>query len=134
MKIKMKKYIYLINNIIFYSVLLTIIHISHSECDINAPILTPTGCQLKYCSKNEFDSGACIIDNSIVKTQWLNDIIIFDSNKLRYGSFTINSEGDMIYECSTEKDPKGKRVAYWLKKMEVFISKMIKEKKCLLKF
>ena len=112
----MKKYPYLINSIFFISILLIIIHISHSECDINTPILTPSGCQLKYCSNNEFDSGACNIDNSIVKTQWLNDIIIFDSNKLRYGSFTINSEGDLIYECSTEKDPMGIRVIYWLKK------------------
>ena len=111
----MKKYIFLFNIIIFYSFLLINIPISHSECDINTPILTESGCELKYCSKIDFDSKACVIDNSIAKTQWLNDIILFDFDKIRYGSFTLNSEGDMIYEGSTE-EAKGIRVFYWLKK------------------
>jgi hypothetical protein len=65
---------------------------SYCECDKNTPILTRNdGCQLRYCSKDEFDSGDCSIDNQIIKTQWLNDIILFNSEKFRYGSFAINS-------------------------------------------
>ena len=62
---------------------------------------------------SQFDSGECSINNTIIKTQWLNDIILFNSDKLRYGSFTINSNGDLIYECSVE-EAKGIRVFYWL--------------------
>ena len=45
----------------------------------------------------------------------LNNIIVFNSDKLRYGSFAINSNGDMIFECSVE-EAKGTRVFYWLNK------------------
>ena len=89
---------------------------SYCECDKNTPILTRNdGCQLRYCSKDEFDSGDCSIDNQIIKTQWLNDIILFNSEKFRYGSFAINSKQDMIFECSP-KEATGKRLFYWLKK------------------
>ena len=93
--------------------------ISHSECNIDTPILTETGCQLKYCSKAEFDSGDCVIDNSIAKTQWLNNIISIDFfDKLRFGRFALNSKGDLIFECSAEatdtQDQNGIRVFYWL--------------------
>ena len=44
---------------------------------------------------------------------------LFDSDKLRYGSFTINSKGDMIYECSVE-EAKGIRIIYWLKQCYLF--------------
>ena len=45
----------------------------------------------------------------------LNDILLFNFDKLRYGSLTLNSNGDMIFECSVE-EAKGTRVFYWLKK------------------
>ena len=70
---------------------------------------------MQYCTNSQFESGECSINNPIIKTQWLNDIILLDFDKLRYGSFTINSKGDLIYECSVE-EPKGLRVIYWLKK------------------
>ena len=83
------------------------------------PILTENGCELKYCSKAEFDSGDCVKDNSIAKTQWLNNIVSIDFiNKLRFGRFALNSKGDLIYECSAEatenQNQDGIRVFYWL--------------------
>ena len=57
---------------------------------------------MQYCTKVQFASGECSVNNTIIKTQWLNDIILLDYDKFRYGSFTINSKGDMIYECSVE--------------------------------
>ena len=50
-----------------------------------------------YCSKESLDSGECSVNNTIIKVQWLNDIISFDFEKLRYGAFAINSKGGMIY-------------------------------------
>ena len=112
----MKKYFYFINNIIFYSIFFMQLPVSLSECNRNTPILVNNNyCELKYCTKEEYKSGNCIIDNSIVKTQWLNNIILFDFDKFRYGNFALNSKGDLIYECSTE-EANGKRVFYWLKK------------------
>ena len=93
-----------------------------ADCAIDNPIKTSNGCELKYCSKSEFDSGACKINNPIIKIQWLNDIILFDYDKFRYGSFTINSKGDMIFECSAEQ-ANGIRLFYWLKKDGTFYFK-----------
>ena len=85
----------------------------YSECEINTPILTQNGCQLKYCSQESFNSGECTVNNPIIKTQWLNDIILFNFDILRYGNFAINSKGDMIFECLTE-ETNGIRLFYWL--------------------
>ena len=104
-----------LESILFFSIFFSKLLYSHCECKRDEPIQTTSGCQLKYCSKSQFDSEECKIDNTIIKTQWLNDIIIFDSDKLRFGSFTINSKGDMIYECSVE-EAKGIRIIYWLNK------------------
>ena len=84
------------------------------DCERDTPILTSNGCKMQYCTKSEFDSGECSINNDIIKSQWLNDIILFDFNKtIRYGSFTINSKGDMIYECSVKNT--AIRLFYWIK-------------------
>ena len=85
------------------------------ECDRNSPILTSNGCEMKYCSKENFDSGECKIDNSIIKVQWINDIILFNSEKFKFGSLAINSKGDLVFECSV-KEATGIRLFYWLNK------------------
>ena len=115
----MKNYLYLMDNFlqiyIFILIILNNFLFSLCECNKETPILIDNECKLKYCLKEEFSSGVCSISNSIIKTQWLNSIIIFDFYKLRYGSLALNSKGDLIYECSVE-DNKGIRIFYWLKK------------------
>ena len=69
---------------------------------------------MKFCTKLEFDSGYCSVNNTIIKTQWLNDIILLDFDKFRYGAFTINSKGDMIYQCSSKITET--RLFYWINK------------------
>ena len=105
----------IIRVIIFSFTFFLELFIVYCECDINYPILTKNGCELKYCTDNDFISGECSINNTIIKNQWLNNIIYFDFDKLRYGSFATNKEGDMIFECSVE-EKKGTRVFYGLKK------------------
>ena len=109
----MKTYINL-KLLLSFSIFLLKIFIVHPECGRETPIYASYECQMKYCTKSQFDSGECRIDNSIVKTQWLNDIILLDSDRFRYGSFTINSKGDLIYESSVEGS--SKRIFYWIKK------------------
>ena len=99
---------------LFLNVLFLKIFVLKCECDKDTPILTQNGCEIKYCTKENFASGECSVNNTIIKTQWLNNIILFDFDKLRFGSFTINSKGDLIFECSTDEN--GIRLFYWLNK------------------
>ena len=93
-----------------------------NECNINTPILIQNECQLIYCSEDKFISGYCSINNTIIKTQWLNNIILLNDYKVRYGSLAVNSNGDMIYECSSEESD-GIRQFYGLKKNGEFFFK-----------
>ena len=100
--------------LLFFSISFLKIFIIHTECQKDIPILTSNGCKMQYCTTSQFDSGECSVNNAIIKTQWLNDIILFDLDKFRYGSFTINSKGDLIYLSSVE-DMKI-RLFYWIKR------------------
>ena len=102
-----------LKKMLFINIFFLKIFILKCECERNTPILNQNRCELKYCSKESFVSGECSVNNTIIKTQQLNNIILFDSDKLRYGSFAINSKGDLVFECSTE-DANGIRVFYWL--------------------
>ena len=97
-----------IKSIIFdlITILIFLIKISLSECncDLNTPIKKSGTCQLIYCTEDEFKSEVCIIDNEIIKTQWLTNIIYFNDNKFRYCSVAVNSKGDIVAEFSTEEE------------------------------
>ena len=85
---------------LFYFIKLSI---SNYNCDRNNPILTKNGCELTYCNESQFSSGDCSINNTIIKTQWLNNIILLNDYNVRFPNFAINSQGDMILECSVEE-------------------------------
>ena len=44
------------------------------ECPLEQPILKSGNCTLEFCSKEQFASKYCIINNPIIKEQWLNNI------------------------------------------------------------
>ena len=84
------------------------------DCKRNTPILISGECKLNYCSESQFVSSNCLIANSIVKTQWLNNIIIYGNSTFRYINFGSFSNGDMVVESSTY--PRSdKRMFYGLK-------------------
>ena len=58
-------------NLIIYSILY--------ECNRTFPIFKNNECVSTYCTEEEFKTGDCIIDNPIIKSQWLTDIIIFEN-------------------------------------------------------
>ena len=89
--------------------------LSNCECQVDSPILKNNSCQLFYCSKEDFENEICIIDNEIIKTQWLNNLLLFNEKNYRYCSFALNSQGDLIAELSTE-EANGVRLFYGLKK------------------
>ena len=66
------------------------------ECPRETPIFISNNCSMQYCDKKEFSTEECIIKNEIVKTQWLNNIIIIGDIYFRYINFGIYSNGDMI--------------------------------------
>ena len=72
-----------------------------TNCTRDTPILTGGQCKLEYCSKERFNSSDCRIANSIVKTQWLNNIIVFGDKNYRYVNFGMFSNGDMVLSTTT---------------------------------
>ena len=86
-----------------------------SECPITEPILVNGNCEMKNCSKEEFDSKSCIINNTIIKIQWLNNIIMIGGLSYRYINFGTYSNGDMVVE-TTCYPAKSQRYFYGLKK------------------
>ena len=85
------------------------ISISSAECDINHPFKRGESCSSNVCEENEDN---CFIDNSIIKTQSLNNIFIFNNKNYRYGSIALNDNGDLIIEYSYNKT----RLFFGLKK------------------
>ena len=95
----MVKYPKIINNIkviIVQFLLLKLILGDDNECEREKPIKIGTECLSKNCSQEQFDFGECIISNSIIRTQWLNNIIIIGDKDFRYINFMTTSKGEMI--------------------------------------
>jgi hypothetical protein len=118
-KLKIKSIIFDLITILIFSIK---IPLSECNCDLNTPIKKSGTCQLIYCTEDEFKSEVCVIDNEIIKTQWLTNIIYFNDNKFRYCSVAVNSQGDIVVEFSTEED-NGIRLFYGLKKDGNFLFK-----------
>ena len=85
-----------------------------AECSKEQPILISGECKLEYCSKEQFDLKKCIINNNIVKTQWINNLIIFGDNPYRYLSYATFSNDDIVLESACYPFQQ-KRMFYGLK-------------------
>ena len=97
-----------------YIFIFDIIKAQTTECPKDKPILISGECKLEYCSKSQFDSKYCIVNNSIVKNQWINNFIIIGDYSYRYIYSGTYENGDMIIEttCYPEQP---KRMFYGLK-------------------
>ena len=112
---KEKGNIKIFKKFLFVIILLKNIPLFNFECSVEEPILKNNICSLEYCSKEEYSNGVCIINNFIIRNQWLNDIISLNDFKLRYNNFAINSNGDLILETSSQNN-REIRLFYGLKK------------------
>ena len=54
----------------------------NNQCNKETPIRkkSDNNCYNIYCTEIEFQNGDCIIDNSIIKTQWLNKLFYLGDN------------------------------------------------------
>ena len=106
-----------INSFHFKFVLLTIIYkiIRTDYCSIYTPLMMYNQCTIQYCSKEQFESKECQINNPIIKTQWLNNIITIGNILFRYINFASYSNGDMVVE-STQYPQNAYRMFYGIKR------------------
>ena len=94
--VKYQKNFKIIKIIIYQFFLLKLVFSEDNECSREAPIKKRTQCLSQSCTQEQFDLGECIISNSIVKTQWLNNIIIIGDRDFRYINFMTTSKGEII--------------------------------------
>ena len=112
------------NSYFFSSLVFLLIHISFNiitikseitYCPKEAPFLVLDECKLQNCTKEDFASGKCIIKNDIIKTQWLNNIIVIGDYDFRYVTFASYPNEDMVIE-TTSYPPKSTRKFYGIKR------------------
>ena len=72
-----------------------------SKCPKENPIFNNGECKTIYCTKNQFQNGECSIENEIIKTQWLTNIIEIGEENSRFINFANYSNGTLILEVST---------------------------------
>jgi len=83
-----------------------------TECTKDKPILISKECKLEYCTKKQFESKECIINNTVIKNQWLNNIIFIGDKYYRYINFATYYNGDMVVETTSSQQ---KRIFYGIK-------------------
>ena len=94
----MKSYIIIYFLLVFY----ILFEFSLSEeCSKAEPISTSEGCELIYCSDEEYKNKTCVISNSLIKKQWLNNIIFFGIEKSFYFDSTIDENNNIIFITSS---------------------------------
>lgn len=76
------------------------------ECEKSSPILLTSDnqCHLIYCTEEEFREEKCIINNPIIKTQWLTKII-YGYSYFSFLQFTLSSKNE-LYLHSTSSSSK----------------------------
>ena len=90
-----------INTIVFIILIIKFIFCQIDECQREKPIKVGEECLSKNCSELQFKSGEWIISNSIIKTQWLNNIISVGEKDYRFLNIITSSQGDLIVSTSS---------------------------------
>ena len=93
-------------NLIIYSI--------PAECPKESPIIKndDNNCTSIYCNESQFNSGECKINNRIVKTQWLNNIIKFENTNGDINLIKNSNEDKIIF--STTFSNKEERIIFAL--------------------
>ena len=105
--------------ILKYIIILQIIipYFSISECDYHTPIRNSSNneCTIGKCLIREFENNLCIIDNQIVKTQWINNFITPFDIGYNYIDFCISLNGDLISLITSDEDIMPGRIFFHVK-------------------
>ena len=107
--------------IIYFKILIFLIgifNILSDECEKSNPFRRSGGCSLQGCTDEEFQSNDCYVDNSIINTQWFNNIISISEIGFNYVDIVKASNGDLIIITNTDssnEENKFKRNFYGIK-------------------
>ena len=77
-----------------------IIKNSEPICNLTHPILKDEICDSIYCSPEQFISSECIINNPIIKTQWLTNLIPISDLNFRYINPVLSKNGELIIQTT----------------------------------
>ena len=89
--------------ILLHFFFISLINKIKNECPKDTPIQTINGCEDIYCTDIQFQNGECTISNSIVKKQWLNDIVTFGESTRSIGVVQMLNK-DIIFIGSYYND------------------------------
>ena len=89
-----------------YICFLYIINPILNECGKETPFLINGLCTLQYCSQDDFIKNKCPINNTIVKNQWLNNIIWIGDKYYRYVNLATFSSGSLVVETTSASNSK----------------------------
>ena len=108
-----KKIKFCYNYIFFYKILFFhffIFPVIAEYCQKEKPLLKGKSC-VYFCEKEEINNKTCYINNTIIKTQWLTNVIGLGDEYFTYINFVNYSNGDMIIEVSST--PTRKKIFFY---------------------
>jgi hypothetical protein len=80
-----------------FILIIRLIKLSLNECDREKPILfNNETCKSMSCTNSQFSLKQCIVNNSIIRNQWLNNIITVGKTNSTYINFAQYSNGDLV--------------------------------------
>ena len=86
-----------------FNIIIVILQLSNiilEECPKHSPFLKNGECT-NECDGAIYNSNECQISNSIIKTQYPNDIILVGLKTLRYTNFITFSNGDILFHTTS---------------------------------
>ena len=91
-------------------IIFLLFYIKCEECPKDHPIFNYKKgiCTLECCTKSEYDEGICLIANSIIKTQWINNISILSisDNSQTYSNVAYDDEQNLLFESIIDNNNK----------------------------
>ena len=102
----------IVKHIIIFQIIIP--YFSISECNYHTPIRNTSNdeCIIGECLIREFENNLCIIDNQIVKTQWINNFLIPYEFGFNYIDFCISLNGDLISLITSDESNTGRIFLY----------------------
>ena len=94
---KSPKFLLFIQNIVFF---INLIEYCKSSCPKDSPFLKDEVC-LSYCTSEEINNKICIIDNEIMKTQFINKINYLSGNGYNYLNMAVTKNQDLLVLISS---------------------------------